>query len=228
MADGTASRKGMRLAATTLVVRDRPGGLETLMLQRPATGSFPNAWVWPGGAVDAEDAPANVPVDELEERSARAAAKRELREETGLHAEAEELLPYALWSPPGDHHPRFRTWFFVADSVVGTPVAYEPEAVALEWVRPVDMLAAHAGGELTLVVPTWVTLSQLSESVSITQLRERVAAEPFEHYDTRLRDETVFCWFGDGAFDTETAPSVTRRHRLETATLPWRYLRDPS
>lgn len=45
-----------RPAATTLVVRDGPAGLEVLMVRRSLQASFmPGAYVFPGGAVDAGD-----------------------------------------------------------------------------------------------------------------------------------------------------------------------------
>ncbi|MCL4699145.1 MAG: NUDIX hydrolase, partial [Burkholderiaceae bacterium] len=47
-----------RPAATTLVVRDAPGGagLEVLMVRRSPQATFmPGAYVFPGGAVDAAD-----------------------------------------------------------------------------------------------------------------------------------------------------------------------------
>jgi 8-oxo-dGTP pyrophosphatase MutT (NUDIX family) len=49
-----------RPAATTLVVRDGPSGLEVLMVRRSPNASFmPGAHVFPGGAVDAADADAS-------------------------------------------------------------------------------------------------------------------------------------------------------------------------
>ena len=45
-----------RPAATTLVLRDGPSGLEVLMVRRSLQASFmPGAYVFPGGAVDAAD-----------------------------------------------------------------------------------------------------------------------------------------------------------------------------
>ena len=216
---------GFRLAATTLLARDRAGRLETLMLRRPASASFAQAWVWPGGVVDAADHPRERHIDEAEELAARAAAVRELREETGLRTEADELVPYALWSPPRETRPRFRTWFFTGDRHDGVLVPEPLEVEELEWVAPADMLDAHRRGEATLVVPTWVTLHQLAAIDSAAELLERAAAGPFEHYETRMRDEgRWFCWFGDAAFDDAGAAGGAR-HRLETASLPWRYSR---
>ncbi|MFM2035495.1 MAG: Hydroxyacylglutathione hydrolase, partial [Pseudomonadota bacterium] len=46
-----------RAAATVLLLRDSPQGLEVLMTRRSATASFaPGAYVFPGGGIDAADA----------------------------------------------------------------------------------------------------------------------------------------------------------------------------
>ena len=46
-----------RPAATVLLLRDRPAGIEILMTRRSATASFaPGAYVFPGGGIDAADA----------------------------------------------------------------------------------------------------------------------------------------------------------------------------
>src|SRR6187402_2006375 len=49
-----------RAAATVLLLRDGPLGLELLMTRRSATASFaPGAYVFPGGGIDAADAEAH-------------------------------------------------------------------------------------------------------------------------------------------------------------------------
>ena len=46
-----------RPAATVLLLRDSPGGIEVLMTRRSSTASFaPGAYVFPGGGIDAADA----------------------------------------------------------------------------------------------------------------------------------------------------------------------------
>jgi recombination protein RecT len=45
-----------RAAATVLLLRDTPDGLEVLMTRRSASASFvPGAFVFPGGGIDAAD-----------------------------------------------------------------------------------------------------------------------------------------------------------------------------
>ncbi len=48
-------RDNIRLAATVMLVRDTPGGMEVYMVQRPGRGAFPDLHVFPGGKVDEED-----------------------------------------------------------------------------------------------------------------------------------------------------------------------------
>ncbi|MCO5121069.1 MAG: NUDIX hydrolase [Burkholderiaceae bacterium] len=88
-----------RPAATVLVLRDSTPGIEVLMVRRSPTASFmPNAYVFPGGAVDIADSslPSDESDDEIETRLGRAfafngaarsfavAACRETFEESGL------------------------------------------------------------------------------------------------------------------------------------------------
>lgn len=79
-----------RPAATVLLLRDAPGGVEVLMTRRSATASFaPGAYVFPGGGIDAADAQAH---DIAARRAAQAderltqaiAAIRESFEELGI------------------------------------------------------------------------------------------------------------------------------------------------
>lgn len=83
-----------RPAATAVVLRDAPAGMEALLLQRHhASGFVPGAYVFPGGRVDEEDA--QPPLAEAVRRALGpeppeppaaywAAAVREIFEETGV------------------------------------------------------------------------------------------------------------------------------------------------
>lgn len=222
-----ADRTGTRLAATAILMRDGNTGLETLMMKRPKTGSFADAWVWPGGAVEDVDRGPGIVANEAEGAAALAAAVRETWEETGLQADPASFVAHAIWSPPQETTPRFRTWFFVGPNPGGEPVPHEREVVDLVWVSPHAMLEKHAREEAILAPPTWVTLHQISASGTVAEALDRCAAEPFEHFETRVRDRgRLFCWFGDANFEDENGTG-TGRHRLEAATRPWRYISEP-
>ena len=48
-------RDNIRLAATVMLLRDTPEGMEVFMVKRPGAGDFPDLHVFPGGKVDEED-----------------------------------------------------------------------------------------------------------------------------------------------------------------------------
>ena len=79
-----------RAAATVLLLRDTPDGLEVLMTRRSSTASFvPGAYVFPGGGIDAADACCHALAKRRATQSAQAlteaiAAIRESFEELGI------------------------------------------------------------------------------------------------------------------------------------------------
>jgi 8-oxo-dGTP pyrophosphatase MutT (NUDIX family) len=80
----------VRPAATVLLLRDTPQGIEVLMTRRSMTASFaPGAYVFPGGGVDALDAAAHAQASRRETQSdlhltQAIAAIRESFEELGI------------------------------------------------------------------------------------------------------------------------------------------------
>jgi 8-oxo-dGTP pyrophosphatase MutT (NUDIX family) len=48
-------RQNIRLAATVVLMRDTPAGIEVFMMQRPGGVDFPDLHVFPGGKVDDQD-----------------------------------------------------------------------------------------------------------------------------------------------------------------------------
>jgi 8-oxo-dGTP pyrophosphatase MutT (NUDIX family) len=227
------------LAATVVLLRDGGAegadGLEVLLLERPRNrGSFAGAWVFPGGRADPGDLPAEGrPPDaspELDdERAARRAAVREVREETGLTLPPEDLLPIACWTPPEGAPRRFRTWFYVAAAPPGEIVLAEDEIIDFAWFRPAAALALHAAGELSLVPPTWVTLHGLTDDRSVAGALARARVGGVHNYVSRIGAGTsgpVLLWDGDVAYaDDSLFDAEGGRHRLEIGALPWVYSR---
>lgn len=147
-------------AATVVLLRDGPTGLEVLLVRRTSAVAFGGMWVFPGGRVEAADEDPTAPGDEV--AAARRAAVREAAEEAAMTVPAETLVPLAWWEPPPQAPRRYRTWFFVA---AGTPVDVAVDGFEIEdhqWLAPAEALARHAAGQIELVPPTWVTLWQLA------------------------------------------------------------------
>ena len=100
-------------AATVVLLRDAPGGLETLMLRRNSKLAFAGgAWVFPGGRIDPEDYPGGKPSLDAADLAvaARTAAVREAMEEAALAVDPEGLVWFAHWTPGPLAARRFATW----------------------------------------------------------------------------------------------------------------------
>jgi 8-oxo-dGTP pyrophosphatase MutT (NUDIX family) len=159
-----------RPAASVIVTRDGPEGLEVLLVQRnPAARFMGGAWVFPGGAVhDDDDEPA-------------ASAARELQEEAGVLLRPGDLVPFSRWITPAEVKTRFDTHFFVAIAPPDAkPEVDGEECVDWRWVGPRAALDAFAAGDLMLVFPTIKHLERLADTGSaralLEEARERAAS----------------------------------------------------
>ena len=196
---GTAREVVPIPAASVLLLRDDP--LEVLMILRHERSSFvPNAWVFPGGAVDEADAALS---DGSIVNTMRVAAARELFEEAGIwlglplrdreekrHRLLEGSIPFrelfaegpidierlvwtARWITPIGVPKRFDTYFFLA--CVGrdaVATAEQTEAVEVTWISPGRAVERHMSGEFPLVFPTLKNLEAIVGFASSAQLIE--------------------------------------------------------
>ncbi len=178
-------------AATVVVLRDGPDGLETLMLRRDKDLSFAGGmWVFPGGRIDAEDRSPDDPSDELDalEASARRAAVREAAEESGLVVDPEGLHRWTHWTPPPLQDKRFSTAFFVAVATDATAeiVIDDGEIRAHRWARPGEAIELRDAGEIALAPPTFVTLIQLRDHADTASVLGAAGRRSIEHFSTRV------------------------------------------
>lgn len=216
----------IRTAATLVLLRDGPGAIEVLLLERPDRGTFAGGWVFPGGKVEAVDRVGDDADDaELaEERTARNAAVRETAEETGLTVAPEALVPLSQWSPPRELAVQFHTWFFVAEAAEGEIVMQASEVVDHMWIRPADALKRHGAGQLRLFPPTWVTLDTLMAYPTVDAALEAIGRRELQHYATRQDPQRgLAMWDGDEAYDGAADSEEGPRHRLHVGSLPWRF-----
>jgi 8-oxo-dGTP pyrophosphatase MutT (NUDIX family) len=154
-----------RQAASVILLRGDSEALEVLLVKRTPHARFMGGvWVFPGGAVDAQEGDGD--------EAHRAAAIRELREEAAITlADPGALERFSRWITPAEVQIRFDTHFFLA----ALPPGQEPkvdgeECVDLGWFTPRAALAAHASGEIVLVFPTIKHLEQLSDFPSVEAL----------------------------------------------------------
>lgn len=153
-----------RPAASIIVLRGGDRLLEVLLVKRnPAARFMGGAWVFPGGAIGADDGEG--------EPAQRAAGVRELAEEAGLEADPTALVPFSRWITPEQVKIRYDTYFFLHEVDEGMqPRIDGSEVVEFGWFTPTAALGAHRAGEILLVFPTIKHLEQLSGFASVEAL----------------------------------------------------------
>ena len=163
------------------------------MVKRRGGGTFENLVVFPGGAVDAADR--SHTGESGGDGASRAAALRELAEETGLLSvrggligsprlgdtdlyrwlageglslDTESLVLVSRWVTPEEMSYRFDTRFYLL-AAAETPevVVDEGELVGHAWATPESALEMGISGRWTMILPTLAHLRWLSRRESI-------------------------------------------------------------
>jgi 8-oxo-dGTP pyrophosphatase MutT (NUDIX family) len=172
-----------RLAATVIVMRGGAQTLEVLLAKRtPAARFMGGVWVFPGGAVAAEDGDGD--------GGLRTAAVREVAEEVGIAVGPEaELVPFSNWITPEEVSIRFDTWFFLAAAPPNAEPAVDgAEIVEARWFQPRLALTAADRDELVLVFPTIKHLERLSEFRCMDELLGYARGRTVEPIRPRVLD----------------------------------------
>lgn len=177
LAAGRPDTAEPRPAATVMLVRDAgAGGAEVYVQRRAATMAFaPSMVVFPGGRVDPADhsldpatpgladLAAHMGVDAVEAAPFAAAAVREVEEECGVRVPVSGLRGRGHWVTPAFEPRRYDTWILAA----GMPEGQEASETSGEsdgggWVRPADILARAAAGEVRMMPPQVWALEALA------------------------------------------------------------------
>ena len=225
-------------AATVVLLRDTPGGLRVLLLERVRhRGSFAGAWVFPGGVVDPGDSVEPAAGDDAELAAARRAAVRETEEETGLVLQPEELVQLSCWVPPPEAPRRWKTDFFLAAAPGGEVRLNREEHVDAAWLAPAEALRRGREGTMDLVPPTWVTLHGLLDCRNVAEALAAAAAALPETYETRQLAGSVplvMVWRGDAEYPgtgdgtrEDAGDAGPALHRLVRDGTAWIYRRTP-
>jgi 8-oxo-dGTP pyrophosphatase MutT (NUDIX family) len=184
-----------RQAASIIVLRDSAEGPEVLLVQRnPKQRFMGGAWVFPGGAVHADDA------------DHAAAAVRELKEEAGIdlpgHA---QVVAWSRWITPEEVKVRFDTWFFVAQAPPAAEATVDGgEIVDSRWLRPAAALEAFARDELMLVFPTIKHLEALAQAESVADALQKARTREVVPVQPKLMirgEEAVIVLPGEQGYD---------------------------
>ena len=185
----------LRAAAPAVSSEVAAGDVEVLLVRRSHRASFmANAYVFPGGRVDAADAVAD-PADPSAAADpvypARRAAARELAEEVGLRvSDLGQLVRFAHWITPSAEPKRFDTEFFLwpLPSPDGSPAGTVPPELTIQvdgrevfdplWITPAAALDRYAQGSLNLPPPTVCTLEDLAAEIAAARSTPIAAAAP--------------------------------------------------
>ncbi|HMD58015.1 MAG TPA: NUDIX hydrolase [Solirubrobacteraceae bacterium] len=170
-----------RQAATVILLRGDEAALEVLLVRRTPQARFMGGvWVFPGGAVDAEEGSGD--------EAHRAAAIRELREEAAITLmDPSGLVKFSRWITPAQVQIRFDTHFFLAPLPAGQePQIDGEECVDLGWFTPRAALEAYREGKLPLVFPTIKHLEQLDEFASAQELLAHARGRTVEPVEPRV------------------------------------------
>jgi 8-oxo-dGTP pyrophosphatase MutT (NUDIX family) len=170
-----------RQAASVILLRGGGEKLELLLVQRTPQARFMGGvWVFPGGAVDAEEGDGD--------GAHRAAAVRELEEEAAIKlAGAGELVKFSRWITPKAVSIRFDTHFFLASLPDGQePRVDGEECVDLGWFTPQGALDAHRDEQIQLVFPTIKHLEQLRDFESVDSLLGYARGRTVEAVEPRV------------------------------------------
>ena len=161
----TGEETAPRQAATVIVLRGGADTLEVLLVRRTPQARFMGGvWVFPGGAVDADEGEGDA--------AHRVAALRELEEEAGIVIDdPAALVKFSRWITPPEVVVRFDTHFFLAALPPGQEPSIDREEIVDEgWFAPDEALAAHQRGNIALVFPTIKHLEQLAAFASADAL----------------------------------------------------------
>ncbi len=171
-------------AASLLLLLNSP--LEVLMMRRPPGGMFGDAWVFPGGVLDASDGPLNG----NDQTPFRLAACRELLEEAGVEVNPERMVFVSRWVTPVEMPRRYDTRFFLI-SLADRPALRlaDDEVVEAGFVAPATALAAHQAHHWRMVLPTLAHLRWLSHFASGAEAERAAAMARTEPIQPHVRED---------------------------------------
>lgn len=193
-------------AATVILVREGAEGLEVFLLKRHRASSFmSNAYVFPGGKVDAEDDGhetaairelfeeagvllATPPMSEDERAAARGrllageVSFAQVLSGASLTPDLSRLHWWARWVTPSQEPRRFDAVFFVAELPPGQRPSFDQKETVEElWITPAQAIEKQATGELRLPPPQLRTMHDLVAAGSI----EGIAAAAARRQESR-------------------------------------------
>ncbi len=217
-----------RTAATVVLVRDSEAGPEVLLLKRNRALMFAGGlWVFPGGALDAEDWAA---AGDGEERAARIAAAREAQEESGLAVDPDLMVQVSHWTTPVAEPKRFYTWFFLALASDDSAVEIDGSEIHdHQWINIAEAVRQHEAGEFPMLPPTVMTLRAMRGYLSAEDILVGIAArDPQQVFPVFVKSDGLIAvlFEGDAGYASGDPNVAGARHRAVMIDSAWQYQHD--
>ncbi|MGI9282017.1 MAG: NUDIX hydrolase [Endozoicomonas sp.] len=211
-----------RLAATVVILRDGPKGLETLIMRKNSRANFLGGfWVFPGGSVEEQDQA------DSEQQTLKNAAARETQEEAALTINPDDLVYISRWITPETAPKRFDTHFFLAPANSSDVIVDGGEIVDSDWVTPAEAIARQANKDIEMMPPTLVTFHGLQPFTNVAEaIRHFQDKKPWEFLPkANFADEQlVMLYPGDAGYELGDPDVVGVRHRCLLVDGCWEYM----
>lgn len=224
-----------RDAASVVLLREGPLGLEVLMMRRHQNSrDMGGAYVFPGGKLDEADVLAEGDSElarSMQQRlgepalsAQRAlglfrAAAREAMEECAVHIALEALQPWTRWITPVQSMQmsrRFDTRFFLARMPEGQEARHDNhEATETLWLTPREALRRMAQGDINMGPPQVQSLIHLTLHSRIDSVFDEARRTPppvIMPHRLQVNGTVTMCYPGDPAHPvaTRALPGPTR------------------
>lgn len=203
-------------AATIMLARDTPEGIEVLLLKRNKALNFAaGLWVFPGGKIEQHE----MAQGENEIEAAKLAAVRETKEEANLDIDIDSLVFFTHWTTPEAEPRRFAAWFFFAN-VSGQNLEVQIDDSEIKkhvWINPQKALDKVKAGELAMMPPTYISLQRIRKCQTAAQAGTLLAelAPIYIIPVLRLQGKKMVCMYkGDAGYATGNINAEGARHRL--------------
>lgn len=218
------TRAEIRPSSTAVVLRDGDQCVEVLILRRhPQLKVGGGHWVFPGGTVDPEDV-RDAQGDRL--KAFHLAAVRETEEEANIQLDQHRLQLISWWTTPPSMKSRYETAFFLADCPGQLVVVDGEEADDFMWRSPAELVHAHQRGELALMPPTLVTLSELSNCPTVSAARDFYASRAVPDIHPKISDDqgrVCMLYGGDAGYESADPSQAGARNRCYLDAGKWHY-----
>lgn len=209
----------IRPAATVMLLREKEGHFEVLLLRRNRKLKFgPGFWVFAGGKIEEEDIMATQNAVE----AAKRAAVREAQEEAGVHVNTDDIYYFCHWTTPPMQTKRFATSFFIsilpADQAEHI-VIDDGEIKEYMWLELKEALTRNEAREFPLLPPTFLAIQRFSKCKNKEDiLKEIQKVQPKVLPTVCIQQKAPpilhYVYEGDAAYKNGKYDTPGPRHRL--------------